>query len=144
MKHHSTSKPYRKRGPKRGPKRNPIVSFARSVTILSLISCIASVLFLELGLRGMYLSRYGFFIALNPGMSLVDIIVTIIVNLRHCVWVGLLLAPIVGYLYTQTKLSSHQAKRILGIIKIVESVYLLFSLCAAVCIGWIFWAWRNW
>lgn len=88
----------------------------------------------------MYLRRYGFFISLGPGISPIDIIV----NLRHCVWVGLLLAPIVGYLYTQAKLSSHQAKRILRVIKIVESVYLLFSLCAAVYLGWIFWAWRNW
>ncbi len=87
----------------------------------------------------MYLKRYGFFIGPGPGISFVDIIV----NLRHCVWVGLLLAPIVGWLHTQAKLSDRQARGILRGITIVESGYLLLSLWAVVVLGWIFWAWSN-
>jgi hypothetical protein len=121
-------------------KRRPIVSLARSVAILSLITCIASLLFLEPIIRAMYASRY----SVPSDQGIVNSLVGIIVSLRYCVWVGLLLAPIVRWLYTQAKLSDRQARQILRVIAIVEFGYLLINLCAAVTLGWFVWAWRNW
>jgi hypothetical protein len=88
----------------------------------------------------MYGSRYG----VPSDQGIVNSLVGIVVSLRYCVWVGLLLAPIVSWLYTQAKLSDRQARGILSVIAIVEFGYLLINLCVAVSLGWIFWAWRNW
>jgi hypothetical protein len=120
-------------------KRRPIVSFARSVAILSLITCIASLLFLEPIIRAVYSNPYRSQLDQGIGSHLV----AAVVSLRHCVWLGLLLAPIVRWLYTQAKLSDRQTRGILRVIAIVEFGYLLINLCAAVTLGIIFWAWSH-
>jgi hypothetical protein len=120
-------------------RRRPLISFAISVTILSLITCISSILFLEPIIRAMYSNPYRSQLDQGIGSHLG----AAVVSLRHCVWLGLLLAPIVRWLYTQAKLSDGQTRGILSVIAIVEFGYLLINLCAAVTLGWIFWAWRN-
>lgn len=119
--------------------RRPLISFAISVTILSLITCISSILFLEPIIRAVYSNPYSSHLDQDTGIRLVEAVV----SLRHCVWLGLLLAPIVRWLYTQAKLSDRQTRGILSVIAIVEFGYLLINLCAAVTLGIIFWAWSN-
>jgi hypothetical protein len=120
-------------------QKRPLTSFANSVTILSLITCISSILFLEPVVGAVYSNRYRSSQGQGIGISLLEVIV----YLRHCIWLGLLLTPIVRWLHTQAKLSDHQARRILRVIAIVEFGYLLINLCAAVAIGFLIWAWSN-
>jgi hypothetical protein len=119
--------------------RRPLTSFAMSVTILSLITCITSIVFLEPIVGAVYSSRYRSSLGQGVGISLLEAFV----HLRYCIWFGLLLTPIVRWLYTQAKLSDLQARRILRVIAIVEFGYLLMNLCAAVAIGFLIWAWSN-
>jgi hypothetical protein len=97
-------------------RRKLIIAFAILVTILSLITFIGSILFLDPLIPYLYK---------RTQISLFEILV---VNLRHCVWVGLLLAPIVGWRYARSKLSGRLAVGILSVIAIVESPYLLVAL----------------
>ena len=104
-------------------RRKLIIAFAVLVTILSLITFIGSILFLDPLIPYLYK---------RTQISLFKILV---VNLRHCVWIGLLLAPIVGWRYARAKLSGRLAVGILSVIAIVEIGYLLVSLLAAVILG---------
>ncbi len=103
-------------------RRKLIIAFAILVTILSLITFIGSIVFLDPLIP--YLHR-------RAQISLFGILV----NLRHCIWVGLLLAPIVGWRYARSKLSGRLAVDILSVIATVEIGYLLVELCAAAFLG---------
>ena len=103
--------------------RKLIIAFAVLVTILSLITFIGSILFLDPIIPYLYK---------RTQISLFEILV---VNLRHCVWIGLLLAPIVGWRYARSKLSGRLAVGILSVIAIVEIAYLLVDLYVALLQG---------
>jgi hypothetical protein len=96
-------------------KHRSIIAFAILVTIIAMIAFIGSLVFLEPIARNAQELRYF-------GIK------TILINLRHCVWVGLIVSAIVGWRYAQAKLSGCVTVGILSLVAIVEMVYLLYTL----------------
>lgn len=104
-------------------RRKLIIAFSVLVTILSLITFIGSILFLDPLVPYLYKRVQ------------IDHFEILVVNLRHCIWIGLLLSPIVGWRYARSKLSGRLAIGILGVITIVEIGYLFVELCVALIQG---------
>jgi hypothetical protein len=66
----------------------------------------------------------------NGRVHTITLLEAVIIQLRHCIWVGLIISPIVGWQYAQARLSGRLAVGILSIVAIMEIGYLLIELVA--------------